>query len=114
MSTQPIQAGQVKMSIPPLLAGQELPLAPIEHYFIADQRAEYPLTFLSMATLTGQMDRPSFERAMAVAVARNPFLSARLQTSGRGGHSWRIDQVVAPGVKWVDGDWPLDTATLNT
>ncbi|QDU28026.1 acyltransferase PapA5 [Anatilimnocola aggregata] len=114
MSVQPAETDLLQHSISPLLAGQALTLAPIEHYFVADQRADYPLTFLSMATLTGQVDRPAFERAMAVAVARTPFLSARLQTTSRGRSTWQIDQTVAPVVKWVDGEWPLDTASLNT
>ena len=68
-----------------------LPLVPFEHYLLTDDRPDYPMTIFVKLHFTGVLDRPSFERALADTVARQPLLRAFIRESRPGRWEW-IDQ----------------------
>jgi len=53
-----------------------LPLTPFEKFMLADDRADYPMTFTLCYEFSGQIDRPAFEKAYHQALERHPLLTA--------------------------------------
>jgi hypothetical protein len=61
-----------------------LPLAPFEWLYALDDSPEYPSTFFGELTFTGEVSRPALVAAWALALARHPLLTARIDASHRG------------------------------
>ncbi len=53
-----------------------LHLTPFENYMVADDRPEYPMTFIVEFEFDGQLDPPAFEAAIDDALQRHPLLRA--------------------------------------
>jgi hypothetical protein len=56
-----------------------LPLVPFEHYMLADDRADYPMTFFLRLHFQGRFDRARFEAAVKSALYWHPLLAARVE-----------------------------------
>jgi hypothetical protein len=70
-----------------------LPLAPFEHYMLADDRPDYPMTPFVRLEFQGRFDREGFPRAVARALAAHPLLRARVVGSPR---------ATTAELRWVD------------
>jgi len=56
-----------------------LPLVPFEHYMLADDSVEYPMTFFLRMQFTGRFDRDRAVRAVEAALRWHPLLAAQVQ-----------------------------------
>jgi hypothetical protein len=56
-----------------------LPLVPFEHYMLADDRADYPMTFFLRLHFRGRFDRERLDTALTSALRWHPLLAARIQ-----------------------------------
>jgi len=68
-------------------AGLELPLVAIEHYMLADDRADHPMAFYVRLTLDRLPQREAFQRAVGEALAGHPLLTATV-TQAQGRRRW--------------------------
>jgi hypothetical protein len=55
-----------------------LEVTPFEAYLLADDRADYPMTFLFRLEFSGQIEPESWERSLVRALERHPLLWARV------------------------------------
>ncbi|HTM52449.1 MAG TPA: hypothetical protein VL175_00385 [Pirellulales bacterium] len=55
-----------------------LRLTPFEYYFLLEDRAHYPSVFPVRLECRGTLERGAFDRALRIAHARHPLLSARI------------------------------------
>jgi len=77
-----------------------LHLSPIDEFFRADDRPEYPMAFTSHLTFSGEIDRTAFLAAADVALKRHPLLQA-LTKAGKGGRlCWVAANDVRPRIQW--------------
>jgi hypothetical protein len=60
-----------------------LPLTPLESYLLADDRADYPMTFWLQSFLSGAVDKPAMLEAVDEAVERHPMLRAIIVRDGK-------------------------------
>jgi hypothetical protein len=65
-----------------------LPLTPFEAYMVADDQPDYPMTFVVQLQFDGRADRETFTAALAIALARNPLLTARLTPADGKDPNW--------------------------
>lgn len=84
-----------------------LHLSPIEAFMLADDRPDYPMTFVIQLALSGVIDRPVFETALFETLHRHPLLRAVVRL-GKGGRLCWFD---APELRPVC-DWDRDSAPL--
>lgn len=73
-----------------------LHLAPIESFMLADDQADYPMTFVVELTLTGQLHPPSWRAAVGEALERHPLLQAVVEPGKGGLPCWRAAADRAP------------------
>jgi hypothetical protein len=58
-----------------------LPLVPFEHYMLADDRPDYPMTFCFRLRFTGRLDAHLFSAALNAALGVHPLLHAYVRGS---------------------------------
>ena len=75
MASSDTAAAETPSSLPGLWP---LPLTPFESYMIADDQPDYPMTFVVRLQFDGCVERETFATALAIALARNPLLTARV------------------------------------
>lgn len=92
------------LSPPPLFP---LYLAPFELFMEADDRDEYPMTFVIQVQLAGDIDRAAFTAALRGAVLRHPFLQALVRRRKKNQYCWVGAGAIEPWVDWSDDDRPL-------
>src|SRR6516164_268435 len=56
-----------------------LPLAPFEHYMLADDRSDYPMTFLVRMHFEGRFDHERLQESLGRALLWHPLLKARIR-----------------------------------
>ncbi len=87
-----------------------LPLVPFEHYMLADDRPETPMTFFLRAGFTGEFEPRVFGRSVARAQERHPLFAAHLEGSYRD-RTRRLKWVPAanqtPIITFSDRDAPI-------
>lgn len=83
-----------------------LHLSPIEVFMLADDRSDYPMTFVIQLRLTGQVDRVAFEAALVETLQRHPLLRAFIQTGKGGLPCWMLAEEAAPAVDWAEEGTP--------
>jgi hypothetical protein len=76
-----------------------LPLSAMEEFFFWDDRPAYPCDCFVRLRFSGRLDRPAFERATLVALARHPLLRAKVEIVGRR-LQWSVVEGPAPVVTW--------------
>jgi hypothetical protein len=80
-----------------------LPLVPFEHYMLADDRADYPMTFFMRLHFRGRFDRGRLAIALRTALCWHPLLAARVEgcVNGRTAHLFWVDAAGSePQVAW--------------
>jgi len=85
-------------------AGQVLKFAPFERYMLADDAKYYPMTCHMRFWFDGVADRPAFESAARIALARHPLLCALARKRRRLIKSTWYFEVFAPDVAAIL-DW---------
>lgn len=55
-----------------------LPVAPFEHYMLADDRPEFPMGVFVRFTFIGSLDRDGFTEAVRLALTRHPLFRANI------------------------------------
>ena len=83
----------------------KLPLVAIEHYMLADDRAEYPMAFYIRLVLDRLPDREALSRGVATALARHPLLVATVDAPQGKRRNWSWEQSTRPEILWP-GDAP--------
>ncbi len=81
-----------------------LPLTPFEHYMLADDRPDHPMTCVEYLYFEGVLDRLRLERAFEEALRHQPLLRARIAgcVLDRTSHLHWIDADASPRIKWTD------------
>ena len=67
-----------------------LHLTPIETFMLADDQADYPMTFVVQLILTGQLDPVSWQAALEESLVRHPLLRALVEPGKGGRPCWRL------------------------
>jgi NRPS condensation-like uncharacterized protein len=73
---------------------------PFEFYFWLEDRPDYPSVFSIRLECRGSLDREAFQRAFQLAIARHPFLSARIERDRHERPIWVAGEP-AP-IRWTD------------
>lgn len=84
-----------------------LRLTPFERYMLADDRADYPMTFFIELVLSGSLDRGAFESALNCALAGHPLLQSVVERRAGCWHWVPSDE--RPQAVWSEGDPLLPT-----
>jgi hypothetical protein len=87
-----------------------LAVSPFEHYMLADDRPEYPMTFFLRLRFRGRFDRARFHGALAETLQGHPLLTARItgQATCRTSRlSWVGTKNAAPWIDWQPAGIPL-------
>ncbi|MCE9546163.1 MAG: hypothetical protein K8T25_11665, partial [Planctomycetia bacterium] len=83
-----------------------LPLVAMEHYMLADDLPDYPMTFFLRLILEGQLRRREFERALARTLAKHPLLSATVEPLRGRWRNWVWGEAPPAAIYWNDGGEP--------
>ena len=81
-----------------------LPLAPFEHFMLADDCADHPMSFFIQMKFQGRFDPPQLKAALKAALAVHPLLNSRIQGSA---------QDATSGIIWIESDSPPPTIDWN-
>ena len=73
-----------------------LPLTPFERYMLADDRREYPMTFVAQFDFQGTINRGFWEAAFSDALDRHPLLTSVVQAK----RFWRLTSE-RPSIIWL-------------
>ena len=84
-----------------------LHLSPIEAFLLADDRPDYPMTFVIQLALSGVIDRPIFETALAETLQRHPLLRAVVRPGKAGRRCWFDAGDLRPAFDWGDENAPV-------
>jgi hypothetical protein len=84
-------------------------LNPFERYYLADDRPQYPTTFVVELWFSGQLEQAAFLTALAQAVGRHPLLGA-LVADGPSGPQWVAGPNQPPALDWADEARPIAPA----
>lgn len=79
-------------------------LAPIDDFFLLDDRADYPMTFVSHVFLRGELQEDAFLAALDIALEMHPLLRALVGRAKGNKLCWIHPGDTAPPVNWIDGD----------
>ncbi|MDA7541518.1 hypothetical protein N8639_01625, partial [bacterium] len=74
-------------------------LVDFEHYMLADDSPEFPMTIPVKLEMSGEVDRVAFESSFNLACARHPFSSVRVEER-EGRFFWIASE--PPKISWVD------------
>ena len=87
-----------------------LPLAPFEHFMLADDCPDYPMSFFVHLKFHGRFERPQLNAALKTALARHPLLNSWIRGTAQDATS-RITWIEAdsppPTIDWNDADVPI-------
>ena len=85
-----------------------LPMVAFERYMLADDRPEYPMTFVMALRLAGEVDRACMEESLREALLCHPLLRAVVDDKNARRPCW-----VSAGENPVGFDWEQDTESLQ-
>ncbi len=85
-----------------------LHLAPIDSFFLLDDRPDYPMTFASNLFFTGTFQRNAFEAALDDALLLHPLLHAKIGLAKQGKMCWVSAGNDSPTIDWGEYDDPVD------
>lgn len=77
-----------------------LHLAPIDEFFLLDDRASHPMAFTSHLHFTGEIDREAFEHALIESLIRHPLLQALIKPAKAGKPCWVAARDLLPTIHW--------------
>ena len=87
-----------------------MPFAPFEHFMLADDCPEHPMSFFIQMKLQGRFDRPQLNAALRTALALHPLLNSWIQGSVKDATSrisWIESTSPPPTIDWNDATIPL-------
>ncbi len=87
-----------------------LPLAPFEHFMLADDCPERPMSFFIQLKFQGRFDRPQLNAALKTALKLHPLLNSRIHGSTTDATSritWIESTSTPPAIDWNDAEVPL-------
>lgn len=84
-----------------------LHLSTLEKFFLLEDRPGFPMTFIIQLTLGGQVDRPAWEGALAMALAFQPLLTATIGPGKGKRMCWLAADKPIPTCDWGMADQPL-------
>jgi hypothetical protein len=87
-----------------------LHLAPIDAFFQMDDRPGYPMVSVIRLDFTGEMDRDSLLKGLAVALDRHPLLAAHVRPGKREMPCWFPADDPLPPIDWADWETPVEIA----
>ncbi|MGE0376747.1 MAG: WS/DGAT domain-containing protein [Planctomycetaceae bacterium] len=93
-----------------------LPFTPFEYYYWCDDRPDWPTTFPIELVFRGTLQRPEFEQAYRLVVARHPLLHALVDTRAARLPRWIDGSDRSAPVDWADDQssrQPLTDAFLD-
>ncbi len=85
-------------------------LAPFEHFMLADDCPEHPMSFFVQMKFQGRFDRPQLTAALQAALAVHPLLNSWIQGSAKEATSritWIAAGSAAPTIDWNDAEVPF-------
>jgi hypothetical protein len=103
-----------RMSLAPLVHVRRTPrlfplhLTPFEFYMLADDRPEFPMTFVIQMVLNGKLNTARLEASLAEALQRHPLVSAIVRPAKRGIECWVQDPLAQVQIRWQGIDEPLE------
>lgn len=92
------------MSIEPLA------LAPFEHFMLADDTPEHPMSFFIQLKFQGRFDRSQLNAALKTTLTLHPLLNSRIHGSVKDATSnitWIESTSPPPEIDWNDAEVPL-------
>lgn len=92
------------MSITPM------PLAPFEHFMLASDSPDHPMSFFVQMKFQGRFDRPQLNAALKAALAVHPLLNSWIQGSVKDATSritWIEADSATPTIDWDDAEIPF-------
>lgn len=87
-----------------------LPFTPFEHFMLADDTPDHPMTFFVRLQFRGIFNRPHFQTALSLALEQHPLLNSLIRGSAADRTSdiaWVTCLDPMPAVDWADADTPL-------
>jgi NRPS condensation-like uncharacterized protein len=87
-----------------------LPLAPFEHYILADDRPDHPMSFFIQMKFLGRFDRPQLNAALQTALGVHPLLNAWIRGSAKDATpriAWIEAHAQPPTIDWNSADAPI-------
>jgi len=84
-----------------------LHLTPIERFMLADDRPEYPMTFVLRLEFSGRIDRGAFDESLTEALCRHPLLCVLLKPAKRSISCWVSAPDHRPALDWAEEGTPL-------
>ena len=83
-------------------------LAPIDAFFLEDDRPEYPMTYASNLFFAGEFQRAAFEAALTDALALHPLLHAVIRPAKQNKPCWVAADHLHPVLDWGTTDQSVD------
>ena len=65
-----------------------LPLSPFERYMVLDDTDAYPMSFVLIVRLKGNLQQEVFEESVVFALRRHPLLMSTIRKVGGQGWCW--------------------------
>ena len=87
-----------------------MPLAPFEHFMLADDCPDHPMSFFIQLKFQGRFDRPQLNAALKTALKLHPLLNSRIHGSAKDATSritWIESESPPPAIDWHDAEVPL-------
>lgn len=85
-----------------------LPLSPFERYMLLDDSATYPMSFVLIIRLKGNLQRDAFEQSVVFALNRHPLLMSQTVHIRGKGQCWMPVATPSAGIRWQDHDQPTE------
>jgi NRPS condensation-like uncharacterized protein len=87
-----------------------LPLSPFERYMALDDTRAYPMTFVLMLKLKGNLRRDPFQQAAHFALERHPLLASRICHFRGKGSCWVPVATPTPQICWGNSGFSQQSA----
>ncbi|NQV23194.1 MAG: hypothetical protein HQ518_02405 [Rhodopirellula sp.] len=87
-----------------------MPLAPFEHFMLADDCPDYPMSFFVQLKFQGRFDRPQLTAALKEALKLHPLLNSRIQgsvTEATSRIAWIESTSPPPVINWNNAEIPF-------
>ncbi|MFM9962280.1 MAG: condensation domain-containing protein [Planctomycetaceae bacterium] len=87
-----------------------MPLAPFEHFMLAGDSPDHPMSFFVQMKFQGRFDRPQLNAALQAALQVHPLLKSLIQGAAKDKTSritWIESHLPTPTIDWDDDEAPL-------
>ncbi len=98
-------SSMLKKDIPNVLP---LHLAPIDSFFLADDKPQYPMTSVIRMAFQGRIVPEAFHHALEEATRRHPLTGAVIRKAKQGRPCWVHDGSIKPWTNWGPIDQPIE------